>query len=269
MSEMRGSRVSARLRERGAAAWAAATSHPMITEIGDGTLPHQTFRRYFEQNILYLAEYARAIGLIIGKSPDLAATDVLTRFLGQIVGTEIPANLAFLRRLGGAPATADPGTASMLPTTMLPTTYAYTRHLLYTCAQGSCAEGLTAVLPCQWSYGELARPLMASPPADPVYADWIAMFGNEGYGLLVDETTGLLDRLAAGPQETGLQVTRAETGAAEARAVEAAARRLSPIFDASTEYEVQFWDMAYGVPGGTSAGKEPGLTCELPESSRT
>jgi thiaminase/transcriptional activator TenA len=252
----------------------------MVTEIGDGTLPHQTFRRYFEQNILYLSEYARAIGLIIGKSPDLAATDVLTRFLGQIVGTEIPANLAFLRRLGGAPAAPDPGPASMLPTTMLPTTmlpttYAYTRHLLYTCAQGSCAEGLTAVLPCQWSYGELARPLMASPPADPVYADWIAMFGNEGYGLLVDETTGLLDRLAAGPQETGsqetgLQVTgAAETGAAEARAVEAAARRLSPVFDASTEYEVQFWDMAYGVPGGTSAGKEPGLTCELPESSRT
>lgn len=246
MSEMRGSgsRVSARLRDRGAAAWAAATSHPMVVAIGDGTLPHPVFRRYFEQNVLYLADYARAIGLIIGKSPDLAATDVLTRFLHQIVGTEIPANLAFLRRLGGVAPGPDPAGA-----TMLPVTYAYTRHLLYSCAQGSCAEGLAAVLPCQWSYGELARPLMAAPPADPVYADWIAMFGNAGYGLLVDETTGLLDRLAAG--------------------VDRASDRLSPVFDVSTRYEVQFWDMAYGVPGGTPGGKEPDLTCELPESSRT
>jgi thiaminase/transcriptional activator TenA len=221
----------------------------MVAQIGTGTLPHQTFRRYFEQNVLYLADYARAIGLIVGKAPDLAAIDVLSRFLRQITGTEIPANLAFLRRLGGSPDAA-PDAAGLAGTGMLPTTYAYTRHLLLTCAQGGCAEGLTAVLPCQWSYGELARPLMAAPPADPVYADWIAMFGNDGYGRLVAETTGLLDRLVAGDPD-------------------AAARRLSPIFDASTGYEVQFWDMAYGVPGGTSGGKEPGNPCELPESSRT
>jgi thiaminase/transcriptional activator TenA len=123
---------------------------------------------------------------------------------------------------------------------MLPTTYAYTRHLLYTCAQGTCAEGLAAVLPCQWSYGELARRLMISPPADPVYADWIAMFGNDDYGALVDETTGLLDRLA--DRLTG------------------AMQRLALAFDISTRYEVQFWDMAYGVPasGSTPPGKEPG-----------
>ena len=206
----------------------------MVRQIGAGTLPHETFRRYFEQNVLYLADYSRAIGLIIGKAPDLASASVLSRFLGQIVGTEIPANLAFLARLGGFPEEAED------PASMLPTTYAYTRHLLYTCAQGTCAEGLAAVLPCQWSYGELARPLMASPPTDPVYADWVAMFGNDDYEALVEETTGLLDRVAD---------RRAD-----------AMQRLSFVFDTSTRYEVQFWDMAYGVPasGGTPSGKEPG-----------
>jgi thiaminase/transcriptional activator TenA len=258
MSEMPGSRLSASLstglRERGAAAWAAATGHPMVRQIGAGTLPYQTFRRYFEQNVLYLADYARAIGLIIGKAPDLAALDVLSRFLGQITTTEIPANLAFLRRLDGSPAPA-----------MLPVTYAYTRHLLYTAAQGTCAEGLAAVLPCQWSYGALARPLMAAPPADPVYADWIAMFGNDAYGELVAETTGLLDRLAGGDEPGTSDSGGAGSGGAGRRST----GRLSAIFDVSTEYEVQFWDMAYGVPGGTSGGKEPDLTCELPESSTT
>ena len=132
--------VSDCLRERGKSVWMAATSHPMVRQIGDGTLPHESFRRYFEQNILYLEDYARAIALITGKAPDLAAVGVLTRFLQQIVGTEIPANIAFLARLDGSPSATG---ASV----MLPATYAYTRHLLYCAAQGSCAEGLTAVLP--------------------------------------------------------------------------------------------------------------------------
>jgi thiaminase/transcriptional activator TenA len=234
MSAAGASRVSFELRERGKPAWRSATSHPMVQQIGAGTLPHAAFRRYFEQNVLYLGDYARAIGLIIGKAPDLAAVDVLSRFLRQIVGAEIPANLAFLARLGG------PAEKAEDPASMLPTTYAYTRHLLSTCAQGTCAEGLAAVLPCQWSYGELARPLMAAPPADSVYADWIAMFGNDDYAALVDETTGLLDRLAD--------------------RVSGAMQRLALAFDISTRYEVQFWDMAYGVParGSTPPGKEPG-----------
>jgi thiaminase/transcriptional activator TenA len=245
MSGARGTAVSAILRERGRPAWTAAISHPMVAQIGAGTLPRQVFRRYFEQNVRYLADYARAIALIAGKAPDLDALDVLSRFLRQITGTEIPANVAFLRRLGGEP-------GDVTDTAMLPPGYAYTRHLLHASAQGSCAEGLAAVLPCQWSYGELARPLAAARPADPVCADWIAMFGSEEYGALVAETTGLLDRLAAPLDPAGL-------------------RRLALLFDASARYEVQFWDMAYDVPATTAGptGKEPAPPCVLPESSRT
>jgi thiaminase/transcriptional activator TenA len=218
----------------------------MVQQIAAGTLPHQIFRHYFEQNLLYLEDYARAIGLVIGKAPDWNAADVLSRFLRQIVGTEIPANAAFLTRLGGLPATVH-GLASMSQTT-----YAYTRHLLCACGQGTCAEGLTAVLPCQWSYGELAVPLMASLPADPVYADWVAMFGNDGYGALVEETTQLLDRLTDPHDPATMQ-------------------RLWQVFDASARYEVQFWDMAYGMPASAPMpeGKEFVRLCELPGFPQT
>ncbi|HEX6845227.1 MAG TPA: thiaminase II [Actinomycetota bacterium] len=223
--------VSTILHAQGAAAWEAAIRHPMVREIADGTLPHETFRRYFTQNVLYLEDYARAIGIIVGKAPDREAVTILTRFLAQIVETEIPANLAFLERLGGDPDTVA-GRGRMLPAT-----YAYTRHLLSACALGDCAGGLTAVLPCQWSYGELARPLTASPPADPIYADWIAMFGNDDYDDLVGQTTALLDRLA--------DPTDAHRMAA-----------LSRIFERSTRYEADFWDMAYGdtTAAATAAG---------------
>jgi thiaminase/transcriptional activator TenA len=110
---------------------------------------------------------------------------------------------------------------------MHPTTYGYTRHLLATCAMGDCAEGLTAVLPCQWSYGELARRLIAHPPADPVYADWIGVFGSDEYDGLVAESTALLDRVADAEDATQMAA-------------------LTVIFERSTQYEVAFWDMAYG-----------------------
>jgi thiaminase/transcriptional activator TenA len=223
--------TSAALRAAGSGAWAAAVSHPMVAAIAAGTLPHATFRGYFEQNVRYLEDYARAIALTAAKAPDRQALDVLSRFLRQIVATEIPANLDFLHRLGGS-AGRLPG-----PAALHPVTYAYTRHLLHVCAQDGCAEGLAALLPCQWSYGEIAQPLMAAPPGDPVYADWIAMFGNAGYDALVAETTGLLDRLAD-PADLRQQ------------------SRLSEVFSISIRYEGSFWDMAHAA--GTAAAPQEG-----------
>jgi thiaminase/transcriptional activator TenA len=214
-----GASASALLRERGAASWAAAVSHPMVAEIGAGSLTHETFRYYFGQNVLYLEDYARAIALIIGRAPDLAAVTVLTRFLGQIVDTELPANYAFLARLGGPDRTG--------PTAvMAPATYAYTRHLLDTAGRHELSAGLAAVLPCQWSYGEIATRLAAALPADPVYADWIGMFAGDGYDELVQASTSLLD------QHTDV-------------ADEALMTSLAGVFDRSTRYELAFWDMAY------------------------
>ena len=67
--------------------------------------------------------------------------------------------------------------------------------------------------------------MTGAQPDDPIYADWIRVFGSPDYAGLVDDTTRLLDRLAA-PDKEGLT-------------------RLRVIFDASTCYEVEFWDMAY------------------------
>ncbi len=226
-------RVSEVLREAGAGAWAAAVSHPMVLAIADGSLPHATFHRYFTQNVLYLEEYARSIGMVLAKAPDRDGLRTLTRFQSHIVDTEIPANLSFLERLGGDRETVE-GRG-----TMLPTTYAYTRHLLSTCAFGDCADGLTAILPCQWSYGELARPLTAHPPADPIYADWISLFGSDRYDGLVDSTTALLDRLVDVTDEPRMA-------------------SLERIFERSTRYEAGFWDMAYGTPPAGGSPDEGG-----------
>ena len=205
---------SQRLKDRGAASWAAAVAHPMVAEIGAGTLPHATFRFYFEQNLGYLHEYARAIARTIAAAPGRDDMSVLTRFLGQIVDVEIPANESFLTRLGGSPGTTAP---------LRPAAYAYTRHLLDVSGRGNLAVALAALLPCQWSYGEIGQRLVQAPPADPVYADWIALFAGDGYDDLVTASTGLLDR----------NCTEADQAAT------------ADAFDRSTRYEIGFWQMAY------------------------
>ena len=219
MSEAEGDSVCARLYRHGSAAWDAAVRHPMVREIAAGTLAHDRFRHYFEQNVSYLEDYVRAISCITAKAPDSEALAILGRILGQVIDVELPANRAFLTRLGGDPELAQG------PAAMEPTTYAYTRHLLATAALGSCAEGLTAVLPCQWSYGEIGADIADAKPDDPIYCDWIGVFGNPEYAELVEVTTKLLNRLAEPGEESF--------------------GRLQVIFDASTRYEVEFWDMAY------------------------
>jgi thiaminase/transcriptional activator TenA len=205
---------SHRLRERGASQWAAAVAHPMVAQIGAGTLPHETFRFYFEQNLPYLHEYARAIAFTAAGTSDRGAVSVLARFLSQIADVEIPANEAFLERLGGS---------LTEPAVMLPTTYAYTRHLLDATRRGGLAVALAALLPCQWSYGEIGRHLARSLPDDPVYRDWIAMFAGDGYDDLVVASTELLDAACT----AGDQAATADA------------------FDRSVRYEIAFWQMAY------------------------
>jgi len=214
---------SARLRERGATTWAAAVAHPMVTAIGTGTLPHETFRFYFEQNLQYLHEYVRGIALAIAAAPDRASQATLARFLGQIVNVEIPANIDFLQRLGGSPDALPP---------MLPTTRGYTTHLLRAAGGGNLAVALAALLPCQWSYGEIGQRLVADTPGDPVYADWIGMFSGDGYDEFVRASTRLLD---------------AWCGDADREACGAA-------FDESTDYELAFWEMAYTRGASDSGG---------------
>ena len=211
---------SQRLKARGAGAWAAAVAHPMVAEIGAGSLPHATFRFYFEQNLGYLREYARAIAFAATATTDRGALSTLARFLGQIVDVEIPANEAFLERLGGSAARLQGLKGAV---TMHPTTYAYTRHLLDATSRGGLAVALAALLPCQWSYGEIGQRLARSLPADPVYRDWIALFAGDGYDELVTASTRLLDEAC----------TRRDRVAT------------SDAFDRSTRYEIAFWQMAY------------------------
>jgi thiaminase len=222
-----GASPSAVMREHALANWANAVEHPMVDEIRRGTLPAEVFRRYFEQNLQYLEDYTRAIAACLSISPDRETMVILTDILGQIVETEIPANEDFLRRCGGDPARTYPPTAA---------TSGYAGHLLECARTGDIVIGLTALLPCQWSYGDLA--VLPSAPQQQIYADWLAIFSDDSYHEMMAVTAGLIDRLVL------------ESGRAELDDLVSA-------FRVSAEWEVRFWDTAYYGPGGASIPPVP------------
>ena len=179
-----------------------------------GTLPHPTFRFYFEQNLLYLGEYARAIAFARPGRPTAGRCRCWP-------GSWARSSMWRSRRTRHSCRVSEGSPGGSVP--MLPTTYAYTRHLLDATSRGGLAVALAALLPCQWSYGEIGRHLARSLPADPGLPGLGLLFAGDGYDELVVASTELLDCLCtAGDQP-----------------------RTSDAFDRSVRYEIAFWEMAY------------------------
>jgi thiaminase/transcriptional activator TenA len=87
---------------------------------------------------------------------------------------------------------------------------------------------MAAVLPCAWSYVEIAGRLADEIADHPVYADWVGFYLTEEVSGLVRQMRESFDEMAmrAGP---GPELTQ----------------RLAEIFTTSSRLEGAFWDMAY------------------------
>jgi thiaminase/transcriptional activator TenA len=142
--------------------------------------------------------------------------------LTNVVESEIPENRELLSRvLTLAPANARERELQA------PANLAYTSFFLTTALQHGPLEILAAILPCTWSYGDIASSL-ESVADHPVYAEWVRFFGCSEYGAIVSEMCSRMNEEAAGCDEATLA-------------------RLSYLFTTSTRLERGFWDMAYGL----------------------
>jgi len=62
---------------------------------------------------------------------------------------------------------------------------------------GSYVEGVAAVLPCYWIYWEVGKVLVRRGSSDPRYQQWIATYGGNEFGAIVQEVLDVADRLGA------------------------------------------------------------------------
>jgi len=121
----------------------------------------------------------------------------------------------------------DPG--SLGSTERSPTSLAYSNFLLRTCALETPLECASAMLPCFWSYQELARAHETDLGRNPVelYRRWGEAYLGEDYGRVVEGLRGIVDALWA-------------------EDLRAAAVRS---FILGSRYELMFWDAAYAEEG--------------------
>lgn len=214
---------SARLREQCDGIWAGLHAHPFLGELARGTLPLEAFRFFIEQDLLFLPEFARCMAMGAAKSESADELEFFTRQLDEIISLEIPSNRRLLEQVIGRGAEDRGGSLGMAPANL-----AYTSFLLATAAAGGPLEILAAILPCSWSYVEIARGLKGELAEHPVYSDWVSFY-------LQDTEADLILNM----RETFDNMTR------EAAVSDRKGRQLAEIFMMSSRLEGMFWEMAY------------------------
>lgn len=216
--------ASERLRAASDRIWQGLHAHPFITELAGGTLPIDKFRFFLEQDNLYLQDYARCLAMGAAKSRNEVELRYFVTDLNQVIEMELPSNRALLDRVTEMGALDRGGASGMAPANV-----AYTSYMRSLALHGGPLEIMASLLPCAWSYIEIASALADRVDGDhPVYADWVGYFSLPVNVEMVAEMRRDFDRLVA------------EEASGGARWVE-----IDRIFATSSRLEHQFWEMAY------------------------
>ncbi|MEF8840327.1 MAG: thiaminase II [Haloarculaceae archaeon] len=208
------------IREDAEEVWTAILEHPMVRELGAGTLEEAPFRYWVRQDYVYLIEYSRTFALGAAKAPTLEHMGTFADLLESTVNVEMDLHRSYAAEFGISE-------AELEATQPSPTTRAYTDFLVRTAALGTFGDLVTALLPCMWGFNETGKRLEAEgKPDDERYAEWIETYAGEEFTELTDWCVELVDEVAAdAPPE--------------------ARERYRALFLTSARYEYRFWDAAW------------------------
>ena len=190
--------------------WHAATHHPFLDGVRDGTLEGTTFSRWLVQDYHFALALSRAEGRILAHAPreDL---EVLAQGIQAMV-----AELGWFERKA-----AERGLD--LATPLHPTARAYADYLQAT-THGPYAVQLTVLWALERAYLEAWRTAL---PGAPAYREFVEHWTNDAYAAWVDALEATASRVLA------------HGGEAEREAFRWVAR-----------YEKDFWQMAYSAGDG-------------------
>ncbi|OZD08696.1 TenA family transcriptional regulator [Rhodococcus sp. 06-235-1A] len=190
--------------------------------LGAGTLPLDAFRRYLEQDSLYLGGYVKSLSLLAAHAPGPVAGAFWASAASSAMD-EAASHEAMLT--GGA---LPPSTEVPEPS---PACLGYTSYLTATAATEPYPVAAAAVLPCFWIYADVGRSLadaaktvLDREPEHP-YAQWVAAYDAPEFHAIVDAAKTFVDDAAA-----------AATPAQREQMIDA--------FVVASRYELMFWDSA-------------------------
>ncbi|HSE78126.1 MAG TPA: thiaminase II [Alphaproteobacteria bacterium] len=181
----------ARLRAATAVEWRRFIDHEFVRRLGRGTLAEPSFKHYLGQDYRFLIHFARAWGLAVYKSENLAEMRHANAALRAILDVEMGLHVAFCAGWGMREADME-----ALPEA--DATTAYTRFVLDRGLAGDLLDLETALAPCIIGYAEIAQTLKSDPAtksAGNPYRDWIEMYAGDEYRTVARAAAEELDRL--------------------------------------------------------------------------
>ena len=199
--------------------WEQVVTHPFVTELGDNTLSLDRFRVYFDQDYLFIKDWAILLSLATAKASDFHAARRLGGFLHLgLDGEEELFQDAFRQR---GLSTQDVANLEYRPTTLHYS--GYLRNVAYT---GSYTDVIATLLAVEWPYMDWAQRLddAGKRPINRYYQTWIDLHISDGMTSFVCWMRQTVDEARISPVDR---------------------LRLQTIFRDVLRYELQFWEMAY------------------------
>jgi thiaminase/transcriptional activator TenA len=213
-------KVTERLRKDADNVWERIIEHPFVVELYSGTLPMEKFRFYILQDYNYLISSIKNFSIISSKADSIDAMREVIEILHLESVSEFKGYEEFLRKLGY---TIEDAT-NIEP---IPMNISYVSFLLSTSSLKSYAESITSVLPCFWSYTEIAEyhKDKLRKNRNKLYMDWASVYLSEPYLNLVRKIKKLVD------------------DAGEKFSYE----KLKKTFITASKYEYIYWDAVYNM----------------------
>jgi thiaminase/transcriptional activator TenA len=211
-------KVVTRLRKDAHPIWEKIIEHPFVVELYKGDLPLKKFRFYILQDYHYLITAMKNFGLITSKAPSVEAMREIIDILNLEAKSEFDGYKDILRRLGHT--LHDASTIEPIPVSV-----SYSSFLLSTSSLKSYAEAITSVLPCFWSYAEIAdhHRERLSTNRNQLYKDWGTVYGTDSYLSLVEKIKMLVNKAGEGFSY----------------------EKLKSVFITASRYEYMFWEAVY------------------------
>ncbi len=198
--------------------WKKIIEHPFVAELYKGNLPLDKFKFYILQDYHYLIAAIKNFGLIASKASSVNEMREVIDILHLEATSEFEGYHEFLSRLGYTIQDA----SEIEP---IPSNISYSSFLLSTSSLKSYPEAITAVLPCFWSYAEIAdhHRNKLSTNQNRLYKDWAEVYTTDSYLTLVEKIKKLVNRAGEGFSY----------------------QKLISVFMTASRYEYMFWDSVY------------------------
>ena len=211
--------LSDELRQGVGARWQQVIEHPFIIELGEGTLDSAIFNVYFDQDYLFLRDWAILLSLATAKAPDFDSARELVSFLHLGLGGEEGLFQEAFRERGISREAAK-------ELQYLPATQHYSGYLRTQAYEGSFTEVVATLLAVEWPYLDWAvrAEQAGQKPDNHYYQTWIDIHTSPGMSGFVSWLQSVVDASAPTQEQRD---------------------KLQEIFKNVLRYEYQFFDMAY------------------------